>query len=95
MPHRATWKTSNFTIALHQKSKYPLTGAHIAVACNDCHKPMLGSPKALYHFKSVECTTATKTSITASLLTAWRRDRDFRQACWAAKPATRPRTGTI
>ncbi len=53
----ATWKTSNFTLALHQKSKYPLTGAHIAVACNDCHKPMAGSPVALYHFKTTECTT--------------------------------------
>jgi hypothetical protein len=53
----ATWKTSNYTIATHQKSAYPLTGAHQAVACNDCHKPMAGSPVALYHFKTTECTT--------------------------------------
>jgi hypothetical protein len=53
----ATWKHTNFTLALHQKTKYPLTGAHMAVACNDCHKPMLGSPVAVYHFKSLECTT--------------------------------------
>jgi len=53
----ATWHNTNYTLALHQKGKYPLTGAHMAVACNDCHKPMLGSPVALYHFKSVECTT--------------------------------------
>ncbi len=52
-----TWKTSNFTIALHQKSRYPLTGAHLAIACNECHKPMAGSPVALYHFKTVACTT--------------------------------------
>jgi hypothetical protein len=53
----ATWKVANYTIAVHQKGTYPLTGAHMAVACNDCHKPMLGSPVALYHFKSVACTT--------------------------------------
>ncbi len=29
---------SLFTIAQHQKTKFPLTGAHTAVACNDCHK---------------------------------------------------------
>jgi hypothetical protein len=52
-----TWKTSNYTIALHQKGTYPLTGAHMAVACNDCHKPMAGSPVALYHFKTTVCTT--------------------------------------
>ncbi len=52
-----TWKTSNYTLAKHQKAAFPLTGSHMAVACNDCHKPMAGSPVALYHFKNLDCTT--------------------------------------
>ena len=29
---------STFTIAKHKDTKYPLTGAHVAVACAECHK---------------------------------------------------------
>lgn len=32
-----TW--SNYGIDQHQKSNYPLTGAHEAVSCLECHKP--------------------------------------------------------
>jgi hypothetical protein len=52
-----TWKTSNYTIDKHQKGTFALTGAHMAVACNDCHKPMAGSPVALYHFSKLDCAT--------------------------------------
>jgi len=34
----ADFHRSTYTIAKHQKSAYPLTGAHAAVACADCHK---------------------------------------------------------
>ncbi len=50
-----TWKTSSFKRAQHDKLRFPLTGSHIAVACNDCHKPERGSEVALFHFKSMEC----------------------------------------
>ena len=53
----ATWKSTSFTIARHQKSSFPLTGSHAAVACLDCHKPMAGSEVALYHFNNAGCTT--------------------------------------
>lgn len=53
----ATWKTSDYTLAKHQKSNWPLTGGHSAVACIDCHKPLIGSKVALYHFKNLDCTT--------------------------------------
>jgi len=53
----ATFKTSNFTLAKHQASSFPLTGGHMAVACNDCHKPLAGSTVALYHFNKLSCTT--------------------------------------
>jgi hypothetical protein len=33
---------STFTIAKHQKSHFVLTGAHVAVACAECHKAGLG-----------------------------------------------------
>jgi hypothetical protein len=52
-----TWKTSNYTLAAHQKGIFPLTGSHMAVACNDCHKPMAGSQTALYRFSNLGCTT--------------------------------------
>jgi hypothetical protein len=42
---------------LHQKSDFPLTGGHAAVACDECHKPAAGSKVALYHFNQLKCTT--------------------------------------
>lgn len=50
---------STFTIAKHQKTKYMLTGAHVAVACADCHKAGLDgrTDKILpFHFKDTTCT---------------------------------------
>ena len=29
---------STFSVAMHKKTRYPLTGAHAAVSCADCHK---------------------------------------------------------
>jgi hypothetical protein len=51
----ATFKTSNYTLAKHQKSSFPLTGGHAAVACIDCHKTPAGSKTALYHFSRLSC----------------------------------------
>jgi hypothetical protein len=53
----ATFKTSNYTLAKHQKSNWPLMGGHTAVACNDCHKPLIDSKVARYHFKGLGCTS--------------------------------------
>lgn len=52
-----TFKSNTMTLALHQKTQFPLTGSHIAVACNDCHKPAAGSDVAAYHFAHLACTT--------------------------------------
>jgi hypothetical protein len=52
-----TFKTSSYTLAIHQKSSFPLSGGHIAVACNDCHKPLVNSKLALYHFDPLGCTS--------------------------------------
>jgi hypothetical protein len=53
----ATFKTSNYTLALHQKASFPLKDAHEAVPCNECHKPREGSTVALYHFARLSCTS--------------------------------------
>jgi hypothetical protein len=29
---------STYTVAKHRKSRYPLSGAHVSVGCNECHK---------------------------------------------------------
>ena len=52
-----TFKTSSFTLDKHQISSFPLTGGHKAVACNDCHKPPVGSKVASYHFSPLHCTS--------------------------------------
>ena len=52
-----TFKKSNITLARHQRTRFPLTGGHVAVACNECHKPMAGSEAAVYHFAHLACTS--------------------------------------
>ncbi len=52
-----TFKASNYTLASHQKSSFPLTGGHQAVACIDCHKPPAGSRVSPYHFSPLSCTS--------------------------------------
>jgi len=50
---------STFTIAKHQKTRYALTGAHVAVACAECHKAGLAgrTDKILpFHFEDSTCT---------------------------------------
>jgi hypothetical protein len=50
---------STFTIAKHRNTRYPLTGAHAAVSCTDCHKVGAGgrTDKILpFHFQDMTCT---------------------------------------
>lgn len=50
---------TTFTLAMHSKTRYPLVGAHAAVACSDCHKAGLGgrNDKVLpFRFPDVNCT---------------------------------------
>jgi hypothetical protein len=50
---------STFTLARHEKTKFVLSGAHMAVPCADCHSAKAGSPKssAPFHFRDLACTT--------------------------------------
>jgi len=52
-----TFKVSNYTLAKHQKSSFPLTGGHEAVPCNECHKPLPGTKVTPYHFSQLSCAT--------------------------------------
>ena len=53
----ATFETTSYSLALHQKSNFPLTGGHIAVACISCHKAPGGTKVIPYHFSQLACTT--------------------------------------
>ena len=35
---------TQFTLAMHERTAYPLTGAHGAVPCTACHAPLAGGP---------------------------------------------------
>ncbi|HKS82384.1 MAG TPA: cytochrome c3 family protein [Candidatus Acidoferrales bacterium] len=53
------FQPSTYTIALHQKTRFPLAGAHLAVTCAECHKTdkSSGSSKIVpYHFSDMTCT---------------------------------------
>lgn len=53
----ATFKTSSFTLDKHQKSSFPLSGSHMAIACNDCHKSSPGTKVIPFHYDNLSCTT--------------------------------------
>lgn len=52
------WHRTSYTIARHRSSRFPLTGAHAAVACADCHKVGSGgrTDRILpFHFEDRSC----------------------------------------
>lgn len=53
----SSFKTANYSLAKHQQSGFPLTGGHMAVACNQCHKPLVNAKLVPYHFAHLSCTT--------------------------------------
>ena len=52
------FKPARFALARHNETRFPLKGAHIAVLCADCHKPVpTGSPTPVkYRFDDRSCT---------------------------------------
>lgn len=54
----AGYSPSKFTLAQHNNGKYPLTGAHLAVACINCHRKTTGPDGAMLtqiQFASTRC----------------------------------------
>jgi hypothetical protein len=74
----ATFKTSTYTLAKHQKSNFPLTGGHEAVACDECHKPTPDLKATPYHFNPLRCTSC---------------HQDIHKGQFAARMATRDASG--
>ena len=52
------FKAARFALARHNETRFPLKGAHVAVLCADCHKPVpTGSPAPVkYRFDDRSCT---------------------------------------
>ncbi len=51
------FEPSTFTLAMHQQGKFVLTGGHMAIACNQCHKPAGQLTVAAFHFDGTGCTS--------------------------------------
>lgn len=49
------WAPSTFTRAPHQKTRFALTGAHVAIACMECHKATPLVDQRRYHFTRLDC----------------------------------------
>ncbi len=56
------FRPAKFTLGQHQKIRFPLDGAHVAVACADCHREAMisGSRTAQYRFEDRSCTSCHK-----------------------------------
>ncbi|MBZ5636707.1 MAG: hypothetical protein LAO55_26575 [Acidobacteriia bacterium] len=57
---QVTFAPSTYSLARHAQTKFVLTGAHVAVLCADCHKPLAvaATPAARqYHFAEQNCTS--------------------------------------
>lgn len=54
------FQPSTYLLARHDKTRFPLTGGHVAVPCAQCHKvefPGVTSSPVPYHFPNLSCTT--------------------------------------
>jgi hypothetical protein len=51
----ASWKQTRFAPADHSKSTMPLTGAHVAVACADCHRRAVNPEETRFRFGTTRC----------------------------------------
>jgi hypothetical protein len=54
-----TFKPSTFSLARHAQTKFALTGAHVAVLCQECHQSISGADSVAarrYHFSDLTCT---------------------------------------
>lgn len=56
---QSVFHPSTFSLPRHQQTRFALTGAHQAVVCGDCHKPLPGEIHVAarqYHFTDQTCT---------------------------------------
>jgi hypothetical protein len=56
--NQTTFHAAGFDLARHQKTRFALTGGHLAVACNECHKGTSGQTNSpMFHFDQLSCTS--------------------------------------
>lgn len=49
------WLPTGFDFTRHnQETGFPLTGAHLAIPCTQCHQPEVNGPMS-FHFQNLEC----------------------------------------
>jgi len=51
------WLPASFGLAQHAQCRYPLAGAHLAVACRDCHAPTASFAAGRFRFQDTSCVT--------------------------------------
>lgn len=52
------YRPSTFSLAQHKRTRFSLTGGHVAVPCADCHKQSTAfqpKPAAIYHWQDLSC----------------------------------------
>jgi len=54
------WLPSVYDLARHNRETYVLTGAHVAVACNQCHQPVRPGGPPQFRLPSRECAACHK-----------------------------------
>lgn len=50
------YRPSKFTIARHQETRFPLSGAHLPVPCSECHRAASPSLPVAYRIEDRSCT---------------------------------------
>ena len=53
--NETTWLPASYDLARHNRETYVLTGAHVAVACVSCHKPVRQGGPPQFKLPSREC----------------------------------------
>lgn len=59
--NEADWLPSSFDLARHNRESYVLTGAHVTVACNQCHKPTRAGGPPEFRLPAKDCASCHKT----------------------------------
>lgn len=60
--NESAWIPSSYDLTRHNRESYELTGAHVTVACNECHKPArIGGPPQ-FKLPSRDCASCHKSA---------------------------------
>lgn len=57
-----SWLPSSYDISRHNRETYTLTGAHVAVACNQCHQPTRPGGPPQFKLPATDCASCHKSA---------------------------------